>query len=642
MLPQELLAYFPYPKFRPKQEEVIKFLYESVSKRKNVLLQAMSGFGKTISILTALLPLAEEEDLRIIYLARTHKEHERVIEELRAISRKGKRIMAIALRGRAEMCLVKEVVEQDDYRSSLELCENLRAEGLCKFYKNFTSKYEKYLKLLENIHPMPFKAEDIISLAKKEAVCPYELAKIILRRSRVVACSYTYMFNKMILPKFLKQLGASLKEIILVLDEAHNVPNIAMENLSDEISLKSINYAIEENARYINSSELASYLKLLYKSLMKMKSLMVFNETIIPRDLPIRLAKEELNIDFELIIDLLKEAGEIVKEQRVEEGKMPRSFLGRLGSFLDQWRFSIDKNYIRYLLYQEEGKSVKVSILALDPSPLVVPLIDEAYCTIMTSATLEPTDEYAKLIGLKNYVSLNVNLPLKPWRILVLITKGITTDYRRRKKDMYIKMAKRIQEIVRATPGNVGIFAASYEIIKGLLDIGLPEMIRRCGKPLFIESPNMKSYENDILISGFKSYASKGGAVLLGVQGGRNAEGEDFPGNEMKTVVVLGVPFAKPSPSTLEKIRYFEKKFPGKGRLFGYILPALRKASQAAGRPIRKPDDEGVIVLMDYRFLSRNILRLLPNWIRSNVHIVDDKDGVLENIINSFWLIRPS
>ena len=265
---------------------------------------------------------------------------------------------------------------------------------------------------------------------------------------------------------------------------------------------------------------------------------------------------------------------------------------------------------------------MKVSILALDPSPLVVPLIDEVYCTIMTSATLEPTDEYAKLIGLKNYVSLNVSLPLKPWRILVLITKGITTDYRRRKKDMYIKMAKRIQEIVRATPGNVGIFAASYEIIKGLLDIGLPEMI--------------------ILISGFKSYASKGGAVLLGVQGGRNAEGEDFPGNEMKTVVVLGVPFAKPSPSTLEKIRYFEKKFPGKGRLFGYILPALRKASQAAGRPIRKPDDEGVIVLMDYRFLSRNILRLLPNWIRSNVHIVDDKDGVLENIINSFWLIRPS
>ncbi|MCD6096372.1 MAG: DEAD/DEAH box helicase family protein, partial [Thermoprotei archaeon] len=230
MLPQELLAYFPYPKFRPRQEEVIKFLYESVSKRKNVLLQAMSGFGKTISILTALLPLAEEEDLRIVYLARTHKEHERVIEELRAISRKGKRIMAIALRGRAEMCLVKEVVEQDDYRSSLELCENLRAEGLCKFYKNFTSKYERYLKLLENIHPMPFKAEDIISLAKKEAVCPYELAKIILRGSRVVACSYTYIFNKMILPKFLKQLGASLKEIILVLDEAHNVPDIAMEN----------------------------------------------------------------------------------------------------------------------------------------------------------------------------------------------------------------------------------------------------------------------------------------------------------------------------------------------------------------------------------------------------------------------------
>ncbi|RLF17074.1 MAG: hypothetical protein DRJ66_01770 [Thermoprotei archaeon] len=641
MLPPELLEYFPYTKFRPKQDEVIKFIYENVKKRNNVLLQAMSGFGKTISLLTSLLPLIQSEGLRLVYLARTHKEHERVIEELRAISQKGKKVMALALRGRSEMCLVSEVARQDDYKTSLEICESLRKESLCKFYLNFLSRRKKYEELVEKINPTPFKAEDIISFARKENICPYEYAKLILRKSVVVACSYVYLFNSAVFPKFLKQLGSSLDELILVLDEAHNVPDIAMESLSDEISIETINNAILESKKYLMSNELTTYLKLLLSSLSKLESLMTFNETLIPKDLPLRIAKQALKLDFDFLVEVLKEAGEMVKEKRMAEGKLPRSAIARLASFLERWASSIDKDYMRYLLYREEGsKRTKIGIIALDPAPLVAPLIEESYCTIMASATLEPMDYYAKLLGLRDYVKINVSFQLEPWRILVLVTRGITTDYRKRKKSMYLKMVNRLREVIQETPGNVGIFAASYDIIKGILSAGFLDMVRELGKPVFIESPNMKSYENDLLIKGFKSYANKGGAVLLGVQGGRNAEGEDFPGNEMQTVVVLGIPFARPSPSVMEKVKYFNKKFPGKGRLFGYVLPAIKKACQAAGRPIRKPDDEGVIVLMDYRFLSKNCKDLLPKWIRSNIVIVDDKEGELERHIRSFWLKR--
>ena len=38
--------------------------------------------------------------------------------------------------------------------------------------------------------------------------------------------------------------------------------------------------------------------------------------------------------------------------------------------------------------------------------------------------------------------------------------------------------------------------------------------------------------------------------MFLGVQGGRTSEGVDFPGNQMNSVVVVGIPYAEPTPQS--------------------------------------------------------------------------------------------
>ncbi len=58
----------------------------------------------------------------------------------------------------------------------------------------------------------------------------------------------------------------------------------------------------------------------------------------------------------------------------------------------------------------------------------------------------------------------------------------------------------------------------------------------------------------------------------------------------MNGVVLVGIPYARPTPRVQAQIRYFEKKFPPeKGRYYGYYLPpAHRKLVQAAeGSPLR-------------------------------------------------------
>ncbi|MCD6373054.1 MAG: DNA repair helicase, partial [Thermococcus sp.] len=107
------------------------------------------------------------------------------------------------------------------------------------------------------------------------------------------------------------------------------------------------------------------------------------------------------------------------------------------------------------------------------------------------------------------------------------------------------------------------------------------------------------------------------------VMGGRNSEGQDYSGDEMNGVVLVGIPYARPTPRVQAQIRYFERKFPGKGRYYGYFLPAHRKLVQAAGRVHRSAEERGSIIVLDYRLLWSTIKKDLPDWMKESIRPVD-------------------
>jgi len=186
---------------------------------------------------------------------------------------------------------------------------------------------------------------------------------------------------------------------------------------------------------------------------------------------------------------------------------------------------------------------------------------------------------------------------------------------------MYKKINNYILTAVKYAKGNVGVFCTSYQLLNDLLKTGLKTQLQLLRKSIFIEMPEMKSHENDVMIRKFKNLKDKG-AILLGVCGGRNSEGEDFPGLEMTTSIIVGVPFGKPTPLTEAKIKFFESNFPGRGREIAYFVPAFNRANQAAGRPVRKINDKGLIVLLDYRFILPMFKRFLSSWLVENLETV--------------------
>src|SRR4030066_1639374 len=160
-LPSQVAEYFPYDSVRPHQDEFISTVYNAVSSRRSVLIEGSNGLGKTISALAAVLPIAIEKKLKILYVARTHRQHDRVIEELRAVFRKHQ-VSGLSIRGRNEMCLnVFAARGAFDSKSLMEVCELLKAKGRCPYYKAPEEQTYEYLQLQQQIAARPYKASEI-------------------------------------------------------------------------------------------------------------------------------------------------------------------------------------------------------------------------------------------------------------------------------------------------------------------------------------------------------------------------------------------------------------------------------------------------------------------------------------------------
>ncbi|MBS7610227.1 hypothetical protein KEJ19_06660, partial [Candidatus Bathyarchaeota archaeon] len=131
-----------------------------------------------------------------------------------------------------------------------------------------------------------------------------------------------------------------------------------------------------------------------------------------------------------------------------------------------------------------------------------------------------------------------------------------------------------------------------------------------------------------------------GAGVLFGVMGGRFAEGADFPGRELEAIFLVGIPFARPDVKTRLYIEYYEDLYgKEKGRRYAYVLPALKRASQALGRALRSREDRAVFILGDERYVQ--YIDLLPDYIQKTFRVIPGGAKGLMEILSKAKLPLP-
>src|SRR3990170_106886 len=345
-LPKEVTAYFPYATVRPIQDQFITTVFNAVEAQRSVLIEGSNGLGKTISALSACLPTAIDRDLKILYAARTHRQHDRVIEELKAVCKK-QQVSGISLRGRHEMCPNQFAAGHTfDAKSLMEVCELLKAKDRCPFYRNMEEETEDFLAVKEEVTSSPHKATEIQKICKKRGLCPYELVKASLPDVNVIALSYLYVFDPVIRASFLKNLDSHLQKVILIVDEAHNLPETAIDISSSSLSLFVLKQA-ELEARKFDHADIGSFAKLMRNEIENMTE-GISKEALIAPDSIIEIIKKQGNISnprdfFEQIHDV----GNLIKRSLLAEGKSPRSYIHGMSEFLLKWLETLgDESFI--------------------------------------------------------------------------------------------------------------------------------------------------------------------------------------------------------------------------------------------------------------------------------------------------------
>jgi len=581
----EYRKYFPYKEYRHGQLEAIREITEIITLKEHLILRAPSGFGKTITVLTATLPTLEREsDSKLVWLCRTNRENNRVIEELKKIDNIPDNINAIVIEARAKLC-IKDVDRElkKDHEAFSILCSEMKKQGKCEYYNKL---------IIESIKlPQICGVKELREVCEKSDVCPYEVAKKGVPNARLIIANYNYI----LMPQILKTLNTKLDNSILVVDEAHNLPEIATEIEMEKITLRGLNETSSEMMRE-GIEEYKWIIDEIIKIIEKGEEDKVVDKIYLKNIL------EEKCGSLSQLASILIGIGNNVRRRIARNGGKPVSHIHHLGRFLMKLHETLGRD--EYVLFSGNGE---MWIECFDPSNIIKRVYKMFKATISMSGTIN--ENYGELVGLESYKYREVNY-LEKRNILSILVPNVTTDYEMRKPEMYQKICEYISIVAENINTGIGVFTASYEVLEGILNAG----IRNIRKPIYIENRNDSPKLNEWKIEEYKRMAKTGGAVYVGVCGGRASEGEDFPGSEMDIALLVGIPFPEPSIRMQKRNEYYEKRFGENGILYSYILSAIWKASQAAGRVIRGPEDKGAIVYLDERY--RRYIKLLPEWLK--------------------------
>ena len=603
--------YFRHDTPRPEQEKLMEEMEKAIIEQKHLIANAPTGLGKTDASISVCMSYALKHKKKVIFLTPKTSQHQMAIDVARGIKEKHKiDITAVDFVGRNNMCsnpFMQDMQSGDFYR----ICESHRKNNSCQNLtvmkdkgtltietKNFSKKLlDKHNGVVSNSQIMEFCKNNSID---KKNPCAYEMASVLCKEANLIICDFMQLFSPTIRGTFLSKHNLALENCIVIVDEAHNLPDRIRNFLSTSINTSLLNKAKEELIAIEWDTEEVSVLTNALNELAS-KKLQKFESS--------RVDFSELGLsttDAKGYAELFDRAGETFSEKTEKE----YSALFKLASFLNSWAKE-SSAFVRVISRKNFGTAL--SVKCLDPSISSSKVINESHSTIIMSGTLYPPKMYADIFGIEkeDATLASFNSPFPKSNRLDLIVRSVSTSFAKRNQAEFERIASKIAMITSKTPGNCAVFFPSHNYLRTVL----PFMREKISKQLFVQEEAMKPNEVKNTLIKFKNAGMGFGGVLVGVQGGSFAEGVDLPGTSLLSVIIVGVALSMPSIEIKALIEYYEDKF-GQGQNYGYNYPAIQRAVQAAGRCIRSEKDQGVIVFMDERFDWGKFKECMPKDIK--------------------------
>ncbi|XP_037046467.1 regulator of telomere elongation helicase 1 homolog [Bradysia coprophila] len=284
---------FPYENPYNVQRLYMDKIVECLKESKNGVLESPTGTGKTLSLLCASLAWLKQikdqaeilqtstnseprnglevsneprDELpigvtsapiipKIIYASRTHTQLTQVINELKGTSYNYMKVGVFASRDqlcihpelasetnaiKTEKCKTKIKKKQD---TNSQYDPETNSQGCdCSYYERYESLRKDETFRAERFYDKILDVEDLRTSGLDHRFCPYFMSKTLIDEADIIFMPYNYLLDPMIR----NFIGVELTDAVIILDEAHNVPQVCEDSASIEFKSTHISDAVEE------------------------------------------------------------------------------------------------------------------------------------------------------------------------------------------------------------------------------------------------------------------------------------------------------------------------------------------------------------------------------------------------------------
>ncbi len=658
-------SFVAHEKLRSAQEKMIKEGITALEENGFLFAAAPTGIGKTAASLAAALEVARSSSSskQILFLTGRQSQHKIVVETIKKINSKltegEKDVKVVDIIGRESMC------EEIDRITGKCSCEEGIVEG---------SKQKRREDLKEIILESPKHVDEIIQIGKKKKICSWTAARSAVKNCDILICDYNHVFVENVSESSLSAMKIDLGNTILIIDEAHNLPDRIRNGLERRAIMKIFRDSRLEIEEFLDSREQA----------MKKLDLSEFQD-----DFDIvgirESARQMKKLEKEMKKWYKRKESELIKTGKKDMKIETSDFIGEIDSILNEelnvkneGKFVILKKLINQLLRvkvdQEDddekdtastrlaellsitleylhntalvlvfdllGDEGRVRSFLLDPGVVSGPIFAGTNGAILMSGTLFPPEMYADLLEIprtRKLIMTEYKSPFLSDLRPVLVAKDVTTRYTERSHSNTERIRQHILAVLRNTPGHVAFFSPSYALMDDVLGDAnwLPGHIRIIDE----EKRMSKSRVNGIVDELLNERRNHRQVLLAGVLSGKLAEGVDYPNNILDAVICLGLPLAPPSARQDALKEYYVERF-GNNKAWRYTStqPAINSILQALGRPIRKSADRAIVILLEKRIMMRQFRNCLP----INIDIFESPDyNRTERLTKNFFKRNP-
>ncbi|MCI9307036.1 MAG: ATP-dependent DNA helicase [Lachnospiraceae bacterium] len=573
---------FPFP-YREGQKDLAYGVYRTIARKKRLFIQAPTGVGKTMSaVFPAVKAMGEGLGEKLFYL--TAKTITRTVAEetFGILRRKGLRLKSVTLTAKEKLCICQETDCNPEH---------------CPYALGHYDRVNDAVYSLLTEGPDDLNRETLLAWADKHRVCPFEMSLDVSSWTDAVICDYNYVFDPNVrLKRFFSE--GMKGEYLFLIDEAHNLVERGREMFSASLCKEDfLQLKRKVKGRY-RKAERA--LERCNRYLLDLK-----------RECVTYQIHEDVGAFSLMVMSLMGELETLLEEGLEPElQKEVQEFWFRLRDFLNIFD-RLDENYVIYSELMEDGH-FRLKLFCVETAVNLRECLDKGNSTVFFSATLLPMPYYKHLLGAEEDYAVYARSPFSQEQRLLLIGRDVSSRYTRRSRREYERIAGYLYSLAEGKKGNYLLFFPSYkmmlEVYEAFLDL-YGEDKAEC----LLQSAGMNEEKREEFLKIFQENAGVREKSHLGfcVMGGIFSEGIDLKGDALIGAAVIGTGLPLVCHER-EILKTFYEERGMDGFAYAYRYPGMNKVLQAAGRVIRTPEDQGVVLLLDERFLNSEYKRLFP------------------------------